>query len=92
MTLVGAAAGLPAGAIMVLPAEVLRPQNRAAGMGIFLHVVLRRDGAADTGRGYSPRRHRRARRALALCRRPEFAAVAVLALLRLSQRRYRTLS
>lgn len=28
-------AGLPAGALMVLPGELLLPQNRAAGMGIF---------------------------------------------------------
>jgi MFS family permease len=35
MALVGAAAGLPAGAIMALPAELLRPHSRAAGMGIF---------------------------------------------------------
>ena len=35
MTLIGAVAGLPCGAMMVLPGEVLRPQNRAAGMGIF---------------------------------------------------------
>ena len=35
MTFIGALAGLPAGALMVLPGEVLVPQNRAAGMGIF---------------------------------------------------------
>jgi len=35
MTVVGAVAGLPVGAMMVLPAEVLRPPNRAAGMGVF---------------------------------------------------------
>jgi len=35
MTFVGAVAGLPCGAMMVLPGEVLRPQNRSAGMGIF---------------------------------------------------------
>ena len=32
---IGAVTGLPAGAIMVLPGEVLRPQNRSAGMGVF---------------------------------------------------------
>ena len=36
MIFVGAVAGLPCGAMMVLPSEVLRPQNRAAGMGVFL--------------------------------------------------------
>ena len=35
MTLLGAAAGLPAGAMMVLPGELLRPHVRAAGMGVF---------------------------------------------------------
>jgi predicted MFS family arabinose efflux permease len=35
MTLVGAIAGLPCGAMMVLPGEVLRPHNRSAGMGVF---------------------------------------------------------
>jgi MFS family permease len=35
MTFVGAITGLPCGAMMVLPGEVLRPQTRSAGMGIF---------------------------------------------------------
>jgi predicted MFS family arabinose efflux permease len=35
MTFLGAIAGLPCGAMMVLPGEVLRPQNRSAGMGVF---------------------------------------------------------
>ena len=35
MTFIGAVAGLPCGAMMVLPGEVLRPQNRAARMGVF---------------------------------------------------------
>lgn len=33
--IIALAAGLPAGPIMTLPVEVLRPENRAAGMGIF---------------------------------------------------------
>jgi MFS family permease len=32
---IGAVAGVPCGAMLVLPAEVLRPQNRGPGMGIF---------------------------------------------------------
>ena len=32
---IGAISGLPAGAMMALPAEVLRPQSRGPGMGIF---------------------------------------------------------
>jgi predicted MFS family arabinose efflux permease len=35
MTFVGAVVGLPCGAMMVLPGEVLRPQTRSAGMGVF---------------------------------------------------------
>ncbi|MEJ1158934.1 MFS transporter [Prosthecomicrobium sp. N25] len=33
--LFGLASGLPAGAIMALPSEGLKPENRAAGMGVF---------------------------------------------------------
>ncbi|MBR1219283.1 MFS transporter [Bradyrhizobium sp. U87765 SZCCT0131] len=33
--IIAIAAGLPAGPIMTLPVEVLRPENRAVGMGIF---------------------------------------------------------
>ncbi|MBI1778806.1 MAG: MFS transporter [Proteobacteria bacterium] len=32
---IGALVGLPVGVIMSLPADVLRPENRAAGMGLF---------------------------------------------------------
>jgi predicted MFS family arabinose efflux permease len=32
---IGLVAGLPAGAIMALPVEVLRPESRAAGMGVY---------------------------------------------------------
>jgi predicted MFS family arabinose efflux permease len=35
MIFVGAVTGLPCGAMMVLPGEVLRPQTRSAGMGVF---------------------------------------------------------
>jgi len=35
IALAGFIAGLPAGAIMAMPARVLRPQNRAVGMGLF---------------------------------------------------------
>src|SRR5262249_33018183 len=35
MTFLGAVGGLPAGAVMVLPGEVVRPENRAVGMGLF---------------------------------------------------------
>jgi len=91
MAFVGAVAGLPAGAIMVLPGEVLRPPNRAAGMGVFftwyyagmallipVGGILRDASGADGA-------------PLLFAGGLEFAAMAVLTLLRLSQRRYRTL-
>jgi predicted MFS family arabinose efflux permease len=87
MTFVGAAAGLPAGAMMALPAEVLRPPDRAVGMGVFftwyyagmallipIGGVLR-DASGTPG---AP---------LLFAGGLEFAAMTVLALLRLSQRR-----
>jgi MFS family permease len=91
MTFVGAVAGLPAGAMMVLPAEVLRPPNRAAGMGVFFTwyyagmALLTPIGGIlrdATGAHGAP---------LLFAGSLEFAAMAVLALLRLSQHRYRTL-
>jgi predicted MFS family arabinose efflux permease len=33
--IIALAAGLPAGLIMTLPVQVLRPTNRAAGMGVY---------------------------------------------------------
>jgi len=91
MIFVGAVAGVPAGAMMVLPAEVLRPPNRAAGMGVFFTWYyagmallipvggILRDVSGALG---AP---------LLFAGGLEFAAMAVLALLRLSQRRHRTL-
>ena len=90
MAFVGIAAGLPAGAMMVLPAEVVRPANRAAGMGVFftwyyagmalLTLVggILRDLSGANG---AP---------LLLAGALELAAIAVLVVLRLLQRRYRT--
>jgi MFS family permease len=89
MTFIGVVAGLPAGAMMVLPAEVLRPANRAAGMGVFftwyyagmaiLTLIggMLRDLSGAQG---AP---------LLLAAAVELLAVAVLAFLRLSQRRDR---
>ncbi len=91
MTFVGAVAGLPAGAMMVLPAEMLPSHNRAAGMGVFFTWYyagmalltpvggILRDASGAHG---AP---------LLFAGGLQFAAMAVLALLRLSQRRYRTL-
>ena len=92
MTFVGAVAGLPAGAMMVLPGEVLRPQNRAAGMGVcytgyYAGMALLTPAAGilrdASGAPGAP---------LLLAGVLELAALAVLVLLRLSQRRFRTVS
>jgi len=91
MTFVGAVAGLPAGAMMVLPAEILRPSNRAAGTGVFFTWYyagmallipvggILRDASGTHGA------------AMLFAGGLQFAAMAVLASLRLSQRRYRIL-
>lgn len=87
MTFVGAVGGLPAGAMMVLPGEVLRPETRAAGMGVFFTwyyagmalltpvAGLLRDWTGAPG---AP---------LVFAGGLEFAAMAVFILFRLSQRR-----
>jgi MFS family permease len=84
---IGAVSGLPAGAIVALPAEVLRPQSRAPGMGIFFTwyyaamalltpvAGLVRDLTGGPG---AP---------LILAGSLEFAAIVVLGLLRWFQRR-----
>ncbi len=85
---IGAVTGLPAGAMVALPAEVLRPQNRAPGMGIFFTwyyvgmalltpvAGLLRDLTGDPG---AP---------IIFAGALEVAAIAVVGLLRLLQRRY----
>lgn len=89
MPLVGAAAGLPVGAMMVLPAEVLRPPNRAAGMGIFFTwyyagmALLTPVGGMLRDASGAPSAP------LLFAGGLDLAAIAVLALLRLAQRRYR---
>lgn len=85
---IGAVAGVPCGAMLVLPSEVLRPQSRGAGMGAFFtwyHVGMAlltpaagfiRDLTGDPG---AP---------LIFAGSLEIAAIAVLVLFRLVQRRY----
>jgi predicted MFS family arabinose efflux permease len=86
MTFVGAAAGLPAGAMMALPAEVLRPPNRAAGMGVFFTwyyagmALLTPVGGILRDASGAPSAP------LLFAGSLEFAAMAVLASLRLAQR------
>jgi MFS family permease len=89
MTFVGAVAGLPVGAMMMLPAEMVRPRNRAAGMGVFFTwyyagmALLTPAGGIlrDASGAYGA--------PMLFAGGLQFAAIAVLALLRLSQRRYR---
>lgn len=85
---IGAVAGLPAGAMMALPAEVLRPQSRGPGMGIFFTwyyvgmallmplAGLVRDLTGDSG---AP---------VVFAGSLEIVAIGVVCLLRLLQRRY----
>ncbi len=89
MAVVGLVGGLPAGAIMTLPAEVLRRENRAAGMGVFftwyyvaMAILPPLAGAARdlTALPGAP---------VVLGGLTEFGAVAVIALFRLGQARAR---
>lgn len=87
MIVIGAVAGLPAGAMMVLPGEVLAPQNRAAGIGVFFTwyyagmamltpiAGILRDSSGDPG---AP---------LVFAGALELAALAVLVLFRVLQRK-----
>jgi predicted MFS family arabinose efflux permease len=89
MTFVGAVVGLPCGAIMVLPGEALQPQTRSAGMGVFYTwyyvgmallvpaAGVLRDASGSAG---AP---------LWFAGALVFAAIAVLLLFRLVQRRAR---
>jgi MFS family permease len=88
MAFIGAVGGLPCGAMLVLPVEVLRPQSRAPGMGTFYtwyYLVLAlltpvagfvRDFTGDPG---GP---------LTFAGLLEIAAIAALILLRLLQHHY----
>jgi predicted MFS family arabinose efflux permease len=85
---IGAVAGLPCGAMLVLPSEVLRPQSRAPGMGIFYTwyyigmalltpaAGLARDLSGNPG---AP---------LILAGSLELAAIAVLGIFRMLQRQW----
>ncbi|MGE5129062.1 MAG: CynX/NimT family MFS transporter [Sphingomonadaceae bacterium] len=48
----GVIGGVPAGALVALPAEVLRPQNRAPGMGVFYTVFYLGGAFAPALGGY----------------------------------------
>ena len=85
---IGAVAGLPCAAMLVLPSEVLRPQSRAPGMGLFYTwyyvgmtlltpaAGLARDLSGNPG---AP---------LIVAGSLELAAIAVLGIFRMLQRRH----
>jgi predicted MFS family arabinose efflux permease len=88
MIFVGAVAGLPCGAMMVLPSEVLRAQNRAAGMGIFLTWYYAGMALLTPVAGILRDASGAAGAPLFFAGALELAALAVLILFRLLQRRH----
>jgi predicted MFS family arabinose efflux permease len=88
IALIGAVAGLPCGAMLALPTEVLRPKSRAPGMGIFYTwyyvgmalltpvAGIARDFSGNPG---AP---------LIFAGSLEIAAIAVLAIFRMLQHRW----
>jgi predicted MFS family arabinose efflux permease len=92
MTFIGAVAGLPCGAMMVLPGEVLRPQNRAAGMGIFYTWYYAGMALLTPAAGILRDASGAPGAPLLLAGALELAALAVLVVFRLCQRRFRTVS
>jgi predicted MFS family arabinose efflux permease len=92
MTFIGAVAGLPCGAMMVLPGEVLRPQNRAAGMGVFYTWYYAGMALLTPAAGILRDASGAPGAPLLLAGALELAALAVLVVFRLCQRRFRTVS
>jgi len=89
MIFVGAVAGLPCGAMMVLPGEVLCPQNRAAGMGVFLTWYYAGMALLTPVAGILRDASGAAGAPLFFAGALELAALVVLILFRLLQYRYR---
>jgi predicted MFS family arabinose efflux permease len=90
MAFIGVVAGLPVGAMMVLPSEVLRPQNRAAGMGVFYTWYYAGMALLTPAAGILRDASGAPGAPLLFAGALEFAALAVLVLLRLSQSRHGT--
>jgi MFS family permease len=86
---IGAVAGLPAGAILALPAEVLRPATRGAGMGVFFtwYYIAMALLPPLAGRARDVTGHPGA--PLVIAGGLEISAIAILGLFRLFQRRCR---
>jgi predicted MFS family arabinose efflux permease len=87
MAFIGAVVGLPAGAIMVLPGEVLRPQHRAAGMGVFLTWYYAGMALLTPVAGILRDATNEPSAPLVFAAALEFTAIVVLIVLRLAQRR-----
>ena len=92
MMLLGAAAGLPAGAMMVLPSEVLRPRVRAAGMGVFFTWYYAGVALLTPVAGLLRDASEAPSAPLLFAAALEFLAIAVLALLRQLQRPVKAVS
>jgi predicted MFS family arabinose efflux permease len=90
MAFIGVVAGLPVGAMMVLPSEVVRPQNRATGMGVFYTWYYAGMALLTPAAGIVRDASGAPGAPLLFAGALEFAALAVLVLLRLYQRNFRT--
>jgi predicted MFS family arabinose efflux permease len=85
---VGLVGGLPCGAMLVLPVEVLRPQTRGPGMGIFYTWYYVGMALLTPVAGYVRDLTGDPAKPLTFAGCLEIAAIAVLVVLRLSERRY----
>jgi MFS family permease len=90
LAFIGVVAGLPVGAMMVLPSEVLPPHNRAAGMGVFYTWYYAGMALLTPAAGILRDASGAPGAPLLFAGALEFAALAVLILLRLYQRNVRT--
>ena len=84
---IGAVAGLPAGAMVALPSEVLRPQSRGPGMGIFFTWYYVGMALLTPVAGYVRDLKSDPGAPLTFAGSLEIAAIVVLALFRLLQHR-----
>jgi predicted MFS family arabinose efflux permease len=85
---IGAVAGLPCGAMLVLPSEVLRPQSRAPGMGIFYTWYYVGMALLTPVAGLARDLSGSAGAPLILAGSLEIAAIAVLGIFRMLQHRW----
>ncbi|MGB6540074.1 MAG: MFS transporter [Xanthobacteraceae bacterium] len=85
---IGLVGGLPCGAMLVLPVEVLRPQSRSPGMGIFYTWYYVGMALLTPVAGYVRDLTGDPAKPLTFAGCLEIAAIAVLVLLRLSERHF----